>query len=246
MYKISAISYLNTVPFIYGLMNTQIKEIIDLNLDYPSNCADHLINGSVDLALVPVSIIPFLNESNIISNYCIGADGPVETVCLYSEIPIQNIKKISLDYQSKTSVALLKLLLKDFWCLSPKLIMAEPDFEKNIKGAHAALVIGDRAFELNKKYQYIYDLSSSWKEMTGLPFVFATWVSVRKLPLDFISQFNRALALGLSNIDNALKNNAYFNFKFKNPREYLNSKISYTLDEKKMDGMNLFLKKISE
>ena len=82
--------------------------------------------------------------------------------------------------------------------------------------------------------------------MTGLPFVFATWVSVRKLPLDFISEFNRSLGLGLSNIDNALRNNTYFNFKFKNPKEYLNNKISYTLDEKKMDGMNLFLKKISE
>ena len=107
MLKISAVSYLNTVPFIHGLKQSDLIHNIDLQLDYPSICADKLINRTVDLALVPVVVIPKLKDSHIISDYCIGADGAVDTVCLYSDVPITEIESIALDYQSRTSVALL-------------------------------------------------------------------------------------------------------------------------------------------
>ncbi|MDB4127109.1 menaquinone biosynthesis protein, partial [Flavobacteriales bacterium] len=176
MLKISAVSYLNTIPFVHGLKQSELIKIIDLQLDYPSICAEKLINGIVDLALVPVAVIPKLKEAHIISDYCIGANGAVDTVCLYSDVPIEEIESIALDYQSRTSVALLKILLNEYWQLNPELKKANVGFEENIKGNHAALVIGDRAFALNTKYAYIYDLSAIWKKMTGLPFVFAAWV----------------------------------------------------------------------
>ncbi|MDC3306302.1 menaquinone biosynthesis protein, partial [Flavobacteriales bacterium] len=185
MLKISAVSYLNTVPFIHGLKQSVLIHSIGLQLDYPSICADKLINGIVDLALVPVAVIPKLLQAHIISDYCIGANGAVDTVCLYSDVPITEIESIALDYQSRTSVALLKILLKEYWQLNPELKKADVGFEENIKGKHAALVIGDRAFALNDKHAYIYDLSAIWKEMTGLPFVFAAWVANKKLPQDF-------------------------------------------------------------
>ena len=115
MLKVSAVSYLNSVPFIYGLKQSELIHNIDLQLDYPSICADKLINGNVNLALVPVAVIPKLKDSYIISDYCIGAVGAVDTVCLYSDVPITEIKSIGLDYQSLTSVALLKVLLKEYW-----------------------------------------------------------------------------------------------------------------------------------
>ena len=177
MYKVSAVSYLNTTPFIYGLKKSELIHTIDLQLDYPSICADRLISGTVDLALVPVSVIPKLRNAHIISDYCIGANGSVDTVCLYSDVPIQEIKNIALDYQSRTSVALLKILLKEYWQLNPELKKANIGFEENIKDKNAALVIGDRAFNLNSKHKYIYDLSAVWKEMTVLPFVFAAWIT---------------------------------------------------------------------
>ena len=96
MLKISAVSYLNTIPFIHGLKQSELIHNIDLQLDYPSICADKLINGEVDLALVPVAIIPTLKEAHIISDYCIGADGAVDTVCLYSDVPITEIEIIGL------------------------------------------------------------------------------------------------------------------------------------------------------
>ena len=245
MLKISAVSYLNTIPFIHGLKQSELIKTIDLQLDYPSICADKLINGTVDLALVPVAVIPKLKEAYIISDYCIGANGSVDTVCLYSDVPIEEIESIALDYQSRTSVALLKILLNEYWQLNPELKKANVGFEENIKGNHAALVIGDRAFALNTKHAYIYDLSAIWKEMTGFPFVFAAWVANTKLPQDFIISFNKALEKGLSNIDKALalEGDSYPNCE--NPEDYLNNKISYSLDSEKQKGMELFLRKIS-
>ena len=243
-YRVSAVSYLNTIPFIHGLNQSQLIHSIDLQLDYPSICADKLINGIVDLALVPVVVIPKLKNPYIISDYCIGANGSVDTVCLYSEVPIHQIESIGLDYQSRTSVALLKLLLKDYWNFNPVFINEEVGFEDKIKGKHAALVIGDRAFTMNLRYKFIYDLSAIWTEMTGLPFVFAAWVSNSQLPQDFINSFNKAIEKGLTNIDKALvlEGDSYPNCK--NPEDYLNNKISYNLDSQKKKGMELFLSKI--
>ena len=246
MLKISAVSYLNTVPFIHGLKQSELTHNIDLQLDYPAICADKLINGTVDLALVPVAVIPKLKDSYIISDYCIGADGAVDTVCLYSDVPITEIESITLDYQSRTSVSLLKILLREYWELKPELKKADFGFEDNIKGNHAALVIGDRAFALNIKHTYIYDLSAIWKEITAFPFVFAAWVANKKLPQNFISNFNTALKKGLSDIDSALalEGDNYPNCR--NPEDYLNNKISYNLDAQKEKGMELFLKKVRD
>jgi chorismate dehydratase len=245
MLKISAVSYLNTIPFIYGLKQSELINTIDLQLDYPSICADKLISGAVDLALVPVVVIPKLKHPYIISDYCIGANGAVDTVCLYSDVPIYEIESIGLDYQSRTSVALLKVLLKEYWKLNPELKKVDVGFEDNIKGKHAALVIGDRAFALNTQHEFIYDLSAIWKEMTGLPFVFAAWVSNAKLSQDFINAFNKALEKGLSNIDKALALERENYPNCESPEDYLNNKISYSLDAEKQKGMELFLRKIS-
>ncbi len=243
-YKISAVSYLNTVPFIYGLKQSKLIETIDLQLDYPSICADKLINGDVDVALVPVVVIPKLQEPHIISDYCIGANGGVGTVCLYSDVPITEIESIALDYQSLTSVKLLKILLKEYWELNPEFKNTEIGFEDSIKGKNAALVIGDRAFALNTKHKFIYDLSAIWKEMTGLPFVFAAWVANTKLPQNFINYFNKALGKGLSDTTKALVQEVSNYSDYENPEDYLNNKISYHLDSEKKEGIELFFSKI--
>lgn len=244
MIKIIALSYLNTIPFIYGLKKGQLIDTIDLQMDYPAVCADKLVSGEVDLALVPVVVLPVLKEPHIISDYCIGANGAVETVCLYSDVPICDIASITLDYQSQTSVALLKILLREYWGLNPDFRIAKLGFEKEISGKNAGLVIGDRAFDLNSTHQYIYDLPAIWKEMTGLPFVFATWVANKELPEKFVFEFNKSLKEGLSNINEALIQEGRNYPHCKDPSDYLNNKISYRLDSKKLEAMDLFLQKV--
>ena len=115
---------MNTFPFIYGLNNSDIINQLDLQLDIPADCAQKLLENKVDIGLVPVAIIPQLNEHYIISDYCIGAKGKVNTVLLLSDVPLNEIEEIQLDYQSKTSVNLVQVLSKEFWNISPKWVNA--------------------------------------------------------------------------------------------------------------------------
>ena len=106
--KISVVSYLNSKPFIYGLKHSELINNVELSLDIPSDCARKLLNGEVDLGLIPIAVIPKLKEHYIISDYCIGAEGKVTSVMMYSEVPLQEISTILLDYQSRTSVTLAR------------------------------------------------------------------------------------------------------------------------------------------
>lgn len=204
----------------------------------PSDCARKLLNGEVDLGLVPVAIIPLLKESHITSTKCIGADGAVETVCLFSEVPLDEIDTILLDYQSRTSVQLVQYLAENKWKIAPQWKAADADFISQIKGKTAGVVIGDRAFPLRGKFQYVYDLAEEWKEHHGLPFVFACWVSNRALPEDFISAFDEALESGLKNREEAIRQMADADHGIL--VRYVQEVISYELDDKKRQAMKLF------
>jgi chorismate dehydratase len=238
--KISAVSYLNTKPLLYGILQHPIQKNIDLTLDIPSVCAEKLRSGAADLGLVPVAILPELKNSQLISDYCIGATGAVATVCVFSQVPIEDIEQIYLDYHSRTSVELLKILLRNYWKMNPLLLPSAAGYEQKIKGSTAALIIGDRAVGLNKQYPYVYDLGAIWTEMTQLPFVFAAWVSCKPLEARFIQQFNQALKNGIQHIPQLtyLLQSPHPDFDLK---YYYTNNISYHLDEAKKKGLKLFL-----
>ena len=111
--RIGAVSYLNTKPLLYGIRKHKISQQIELIEDYPSRIAQLLIDDKIDVGLIPVAAILRLKEQHIRTNYCIGSDGPVASVCIFSEVPIEEVKNIYLDYQSKTSVSLARILLKE-------------------------------------------------------------------------------------------------------------------------------------
>ncbi|MEO8795423.1 MAG: MqnA/MqnD/SBP family protein, partial [Daejeonella sp.] len=120
--KISAVSYTNTKPFVYGITNSPIIDKVDLSLDIPSTCANKLIDNQVDIGLVPVAALLRIPNYQIITDYCIGADGPVHSVFIFSEKPIAEIKTIRLDEQSRTSNNLALVLLKNYWKSSPEIV----------------------------------------------------------------------------------------------------------------------------
>jgi chorismate dehydratase len=242
--KVCAVSYLNTKPFLYGIFQSAIQHQIELSLDIPSVCAAKLQSGEADLGLVPVAVIPQLDTPHIISDYCIGAVGAVKTVCIYSDVPLEDVKTLYLDYHSRTSVALTQLLLEKYWHLNPILLDSKEGYIENIGGTTAGLVIGDKTIGLDKRFKYVYDLGEIWAKYTeGSPFVFAAWVSNRKLPLDFIKQFNDALQIGLDHIPELIyilpTQEAGFDLK-----EYFTHHISYDLDAAKKAALQRFLKEI--
>ena len=240
----TAVSYLNTKPFLYGIFQSTIQNQITLSLDIPSVCAAKLASGEADLGLVPVAVIPQLKTTHIISDYCIGAVGAVKTVCIYSDVPLENVRALYLDYHSRTSVALTQLLLEKHWHLSPILLNSTEGYIDNIGGTTAGLVIGDKTIGLDKRFKYVYDLGEIWQQYTGgMPFVFAAWVSNRKLPFDFIQAFNKALQLGLAHIPQLIyilpTQEAGFDLK-----EYFTHHISYDLDAAKKLALQRFLTEI--
>lgn len=243
-FKVTAVSYLNTKPFLYGIFQSGLSEELDLQLDIPSECARKLASGEADLGLVPVAVIPELSTPHIISDYCIGTVGTVKTVCIFSEVPLSEVTHIYLDYHSRTSVELVKILLEQHWQHSPVLVPAMPGFENKIGGTSAGLVIGDRAIEQQMRFPFVYDLGEAWMELTGLPFVFAAWVSTRPLPEDFIARFNKALQTGLDLIPQLM-------YILPTPQpgfdlqQYFTENISYLLDAPKRKALKLFLQTLT-
>ena len=237
--RLSAVSYLNTKPFIYGLFRSDLAEMIDLSLDIPSVCAQKLLAGEADVVLTPVAIIPQLPEAHLVSNYCIGATGAVKTVCVFSEVPLTGIKRIYLDFHSRTSVALVQVLCEKYWKISPEFIPASEGFEDKISGETAGLIIGDRAIGGERRFAYTYDLGEAWTAWTGLPFVFAAWVSIQPIHPEIAIRFNAALQLGLDHLPELLKIIPSIpNF---DTEAYFRENISYELDDAKWLGLNRFL-----
>ena len=236
--RVGAVSYLNTKPLLHALnKGFQIKNM-ELVEDYPSRIAQMLLDNQIDVGLVPVAIIPGMPEHYIITDYCIGAEGAVGSVCLFSEVPLQKIEKVMLDYQSKTSVALAKILINHYWKITPLQEEAKEDFREHIRGTTAAVVIGDRAFEQRKQSAYMYDLAAAWKDFTGLPFVFAAWVANKKLPGEFVQLFNEANKQGLAAMDQVVVENPYLLYDLD---YYYHHNISYGLTDDKRKGLEKFL-----
>jgi chorismate dehydratase len=238
--RIGAVSYLNTRPLLYGLQHHAISESIELIEDYPANLARALEENTIDIGLVPVAVIPKLPEAHIISNYCIGATGPVASVSIFSQVPMESITSVYLDYQSKTSVNLARILLKNYWKQDVLLLEAPSNFMDLIDGSTAAVIIGDRALEKYNSYAYRYDLAEAWINYTGKPFVFATWVANKPIDEVFIANFNEANKLGLNNINTVVEQLSH-NYNSYDLHTYFTKNISYTLDAAKKEGMAQFL-----
>lgn len=236
--KVAAVSYLNTKPLLYGIERSGVAGNIELLLDYPANLARDLQNGTIDVALLPVAAMPGIEGARVIGQYGIAADGNVASVALFSQVPIEDVQTVYLDYQSRTSVKLAEILLKQYWKKEVVYKPAPENYIEYINGTTAGVIIGDRALKQLINFEYIYDLAEAWKGFTSLPFVFAAWVANKDLPADFIAAFNEANAEGLKHIPEVVAANPFPYFDL---QEYYTRHVHYLLDDDKKAGMNKFL-----
>ncbi len=230
--KVSAVSYTNTLPFIYGLQHSDVMQHIDLALDVPSECAHKLIDGRADLGIVPVAALLDIPRPHVVSDFCLGASGPVNSVFIFSEMPIEEIRSIRLDAQSRTSNGLAQVLLRHYWKREVLVV--------NQGEADAYVEIGDRTFGKRNLHPYAYDLSLYWEKFTGLPFAFAVWTANRALPDSFIQLFNKALAYGVDHRETVIDQlPPRLDFDY---RHYLMECIDYQYDQAKNEAVTLYLK----
>lgn len=299
--RITAVSYLNTLPFIYGIEQRvalssaaaghampsfpeadrlPAGEGIALTLQVPSLCAVDAIAGDTDIALIPVAAIPLIpgfsvlstpsaagNSSvgrvqsfipQIITDYCIGAEGAVDTVVLLSDTPLADIRRVYLDSHSRTSVQLVRVLAREHWHISPLWVdfadcasafATVPGRSKGLEYGEAMVAIGDKVFALTAAHEYAYrfDLAQEWHEFTGgLPFVFAAWVACSPAGLSFAPKLNSALAYGVGHIAESISGtvNRSRDFEFEPAYRYLTESIKFDLDDRKRQAMRLFWEKI--
>jgi len=245
--RISAVSYLNTLPFVYGIKYSELLSGYSLQLDIPSECARKFINNEVDIALVPVAALSKLNSYQLLKNYCIGTSGKVKTVLLLSQVPLNEIKTIHLDYHSLTSVNLAKILSKHHWKINPQWVNLDELTEINMVKLESLVAIGDKTFLIEKEFKYVYDLAEEWKKLTQLPFVFACWVAQENISAEILQAFNSALEWGtnhkLQSIEKLFDTHLFPTVDLK---EYYEKNIDFIFDEPKHKAFRLFLKHMSD
>ncbi|MFB1022384.1 MAG: hypothetical protein QMC40_06450, partial [Vicingaceae bacterium] len=137
-----------------------------------------------------------------------------------------------------------RVLCRELWKIEPEFIAGEPGFESKVSATTAGVIIGDRTFNFEKNYAYQFDLAEEWQTLTGLPFVFAAWVSNKKLSDEFITQFNQVMQEGLSQLDQCIKTSTQRIISEASLKEYLTTYINFDFDNKKKQAMQLFLSKL--
>ena len=236
--KISAVAYTNTKPFIYGIERSEVFNKIDLSLDVPSDCAAKLIHNQVDIGLIPVAAIPFVPNADIVSDYCIGSVGAVNSVFIFSNVQVSAIKSIRLDPQSRTSNKLAEVLLKFHFKVDVR-FTTDQDEETD-----AIVLIGDRTFGCKQHFAFAYDMGEEWMKFTGLPFVYAAWVANKEISSAFVADFNTALKFGLAHRKELLKElPTVLNFDL---ADYLLYKLDFEFTTDKRKALDLFLKYVTQ
>jgi chorismate dehydratase len=215
-----------------------------LSFTTPAACADAVRNRQADLGIIPSIEYQRLDRAQIITGISIASKGEVKSVLLLSKVPIGKIQTVAADNSSRTSAALLRILMRKFYSRFVTIAPAAPNPKEMLKRADAALVIGDTALTHGGPMAEVYDLAAEWKRFTGLPFVFALWAGHEDGKLArFRRDFEQSRDFGLAHLDDIAREYAP---KLGLPEEgikvYLTENIDYSLDEENRKGLRLFYK----
>ena len=245
MIRIGAVSYLNTKPLIHGLRE-RLSGFGELSLNLPSRLAQDLSTGSLDVALIP-SVEYFRSEEyRIVSDAVIACRGPVWSVRLLSRVPAARIRRLALDEGSRTSAALLKILLNELHGIKPETIPLAIEQTPESADADAVLVIGDRAMHPELRcYQEIWDLGDHWCRWMKRPFVFAMWVagpSVSSADRDRLARIlEDARDDGLASLESiAARESGAHGLTKQELHRYFADNLHFQLGELEQQGLELF------
>jgi chorismate dehydratase len=245
--KVGAVTYLNTKPLVYRL--EEFAPQAEVIFDLPSRLADRLANGELDVALIP-SIEFFQNpDYSVVSNACIACRGPVLSVKLFSRVPMHAIRTLALDEGSRTSAALVQILLKERFDLSPQLEPLPIGATLADSTADAVLLIGDRAIHSPVgRFAEVWDLGDQWSGWAKLPFVFAMWVARPNADLQGIeAALANARDCGVANLEQiAAAEAAAQGLTTPQCLSYLRDNLYFYLGDREQRGLSLFYQKASE
>ena len=245
--RLGTVPYCNAWPLTYYLANELPGVIVSEWL--PSDMRLRLMAHHLDLALMPVAELMNLSQGKIISDCCIGCRGPVWSVRLVSTVPLSQIKTISLDDASRSSAMLSELMLRHFFGVSPEKFRLSASKPLNACKTDALVVIGDRAlaFEPGDHWKYRIDLGELWQEKTGLPFIFAAWITCSPsvwnrsgLADSLQSARNRGVEAIDSILDEKETNGVSFPVSREPMKRYFSQAVLYTIDDQGQQAIQSF------
>src|SRR5712692_723736 len=233
--RIAASSYLNTAPLIWSFIHGSRRETIELFTDEaPARCAELLARGEVAAALVPVIEYQRMANIAIVPDVCVASRSAVRSVVLVTKINnLKKVKRVALDDSSRTSVALVKIIFREFLGFEPEWQASSPDLKSMLTHADAALIIGDPAMKIPRDQFRVFDLATLWHDYTGFGFVFAMWMA-RRSEADRIRSINFAGARddGLTHLDQIAENYAdQIGLSSNEIKAYLTENIVFRVDE---------------
>jgi chorismate dehydratase len=239
--RIGAVGYLNSKPLIEGLR--ELAPHAEIVLDYPSRLADRLAEGSLEVALVPSFECLRSPGYEIVSDACVATHGPVLSVKLYSRVPAGEIRRLALDEGSRTSAALVRVMLAERYGAWPRLESLKLGCPPESVESDAVLVIGDRAMHPpQERFAVTWDLGQEWLDWTGLPFVFAVWAARSGTELGPVEDaLGLARDRGLSMLDTIAGREApLVGISVETAVKYLTRNLHFTLGEAERAGLACF------
>jgi chorismate dehydratase len=250
MPRVCAVSYLNTVPLVWGMLHgygpDDGKDAFDLRFALPSACSDQIASGDADIGIVPV-IEMARQKLEYFPGTGIACHGPVRSILLISKVPFRQIRTLATDSGSRTSVQLARIILTEKFGVTPRLISRPADLATMLGEADAALLIGDAALRVDpEKLPFeTLDLGGEWVSMTGLPMVFAVWAGrTDAVQPSLTNAFNHSCRYGLAHIDDIVRSESVTRgFPEALVREYLTSHIVFELGARDYAGLETFLER---
>jgi chorismate dehydratase len=242
------VSYLNTVPLVWGMMHGEQRGLFDLSFAIPAECADRLKSGLADVGIVPAVELN-RQKLDIIRGAGIACHGAVRSILLISKVPFTEIRRLATDSTSRTSVMLSRVILARKYGVEPEVQSLRPHLSEMLESNDAALIIGDAALVLDPATLpfHVLDLGAEWVQMTGLPMVFAVWAARGGFPPQDPKPFLDSMRFGLARIaDIASAEHAKIGVSEELARTYLERNIVFELGEREYAGLDLYLRYAAE
>jgi chorismate dehydratase len=274
--RISIVEFLNTAPLVWGFTDGPLAGKYELSFTVPSKCAEALRAGEADIAIIPAIEYQRIEDLVILPGMAVAAKSEVRSILLVSKKPIERARRIALDTSSRSSVALVQLLCRNFWGISPQFVRAAPNAATMLADADAALIIGDPALRIALKAEdfrnrkpsgefccggdpndqiipgveslFVYDVAHQWREMTARPAVLAVWAGRRDVVTpEVVADFEASKRFGLSHVrDIAEGASLKLDLPVAALERYLRENIDFALDAENLAGLKLYFEQCAE
>ena len=246
--RVGIVDYLNSWPLAWSFLERQAGADVEAHFLSPAAVADSLAQNRIDVGLVPSIEVQRIPGVSVVRGLCVAATREVRSVLLLSRVPADRIQRLALDQNSRTSAALVRIVLRERFGVDPLCSTSTPDLESMLARADAALIIGDPALTVDRTGLEVFDLAQEWRRLTHRPFVFAVWAVRQGVELgDRVKIFRHSLERGMAAIDRLIdKAEVELSLPGTVVRRYLTECLSFELGAEEQEGLDRFFAKALE